>query len=104
MLCRHCEDAPCMAACITGSLFRDKNGAVCCQEERCIGCWSCIMACPFGVIVRDAKLHVAIKCDQCSGREIPACVAGCPTKALQLVEVDSLAQERRLEILLRQGE
>ncbi len=101
VLCRHCEEAPCIADCISGSLYRDEKGIVRRKKERCIGCWSCIMACPFGVIVRDADTHIAVKCDQCHDLDIPACVAGCPTKALQLVDVDSLPKERRKKLLLK---
>lgn len=103
ILCRHCDDSPCMAACITGSLYRDENGIVQRKDERCIGCWSCIMACPFGVVARDADLHLAVKCDRCPDREIPACAASCPTKALRIIDADDLPKERRLALLLREG-
>ncbi|WP_417913281.1 4Fe-4S dicluster domain-containing protein [Candidatus Electronema sp. TJ] len=103
VFCRHCEDAPCVAACITGSLHKDGQGFVRCRPERCIGCWSCILACPFGVISRDASLRTAVKCDRCQARAVPACVAACPTKALRLVDMDTLPEERRKEVLLRTG-
>lgn len=84
MPCRHCEEAPCIAACITGGMRRDaKTGAVVNDPKRCVGCWSCIMACPFGVILRDMKeRRVATKCDHCPDRDIPVCVAACPNEAL----------------------
>jgi len=84
--CRHCEDAPCLDACITGALERDEQtGAVLCDEDRCVGCWMCIMVCPFGVIHQgDGK--IASKCDLCYGEEVPACVQNCPNEALVLVE------------------
>ena len=47
--CRHCDDAPCLEACLTGSMFRDKeSGRVLHDTEKCVGCWMCIMACPYG--------------------------------------------------------
>ena len=84
--CRHCEEAPCIEACITGAMYRDKiTGAVLCDENRCIGCWMCIMVCPFGVIRRNLeKKKIASKCDLCQGEEIPVCVANCPNEALEL--------------------
>ena len=103
ILCHHCDDSPCMAACITGSLYRDERGVVRRKDERCIGCWSCIMACPFGVVSRDADVHLAVKCDRCPDREIPACVASCPTKALRIIDADELPKERRKEVLLREA-
>lgn len=82
--CRHCEEAPCLAACIAGAMSRDaKTGAVLCDQDRCVGCWSCIMVCPFGIIVRDTRgRRVATKCDLCPDRDIPVCVSACPNEAL----------------------
>lgn len=83
--CRHCSDAPCTKACITGAMQRDaETGRVFNQEERCVGCWTCILVCPYGAIQRDTKdKKVASKCDLCFGiKETPACVANCPNLAL----------------------
>lgn len=40
------------------------------------------MAYPFGVIRIEPARKIALKCDLCADREIPACVEACPTKAL----------------------
>lgn len=83
--CRHCEDAPCTKACIVGAMAKDpQTGIVTNDEERCVGCWTCILVCPFGAIQRDERGHkVAAKCDLCSERgTVPACVANCPNQAL----------------------
>ncbi len=82
--CRHCEDAPCLDACITGAMHRDKEtGAILGDEDKCVGCWMCIMVCPFGVIKRDMEgKKIASKCDLCLDEEIPVCVANCPNEAL----------------------
>jgi len=96
ILCRHCEDAPCVAACISGALFRDPIAdAVVCDWTRCIGCWTCIMVCPYGVIGRQLELGKAVKCDLCPGRETPACVVSCPTKALIYQEAEDFSKDRR---------
>jgi carbon-monoxide dehydrogenase iron sulfur subunit len=82
--CRHCEEAPCLEACITGAMHRDKGTeAILCNEEKCVGCWMCIMVCPFGVIKRDRESKkVGSKCDLCLGEEMPVCVQNCPNEAL----------------------
>lgn len=82
--CRHCIDAPCIEACITGAMYRDKKTeAVLNDEDKCVGCWMCIMVCPFGVIGRDAVAHkIASKCDLCAEEDCPACVKHCPNEAL----------------------
>jgi anaerobic carbon-monoxide dehydrogenase iron sulfur subunit len=83
--CRHCDEALCIEACMTGAMYRDpETGAVLCDTDRCVGCWMCIMACPAGAIQRGANGKVASKCDLCIGEEIPVCVANCPNEALVL--------------------
>lgn len=84
--CRHCDDSPCTRACITGAMQKNpETGVVTNDINRCVGCWSCIMVCPFGSIQRDeGEKKVASKCDLCSesGNE-PACVKHCPNEALK---------------------
>lgn len=98
--CRHCADAQCIKSCITGALRQnEETGLVQHEQEKCVGCWMCVMACPFGVITRDRVKQSVLKCDRCPDREIPACVASCPTKALSLEEVTSFAKDKRKEYL-----
>ncbi len=100
--CRHCEDAQCLNACISGCLYRDEKSFVRRKKERCIGCWSCIMACPFGVITRDENKHIAVKCDRCHKLDVPACVSACPTRALVLAEVNDFSKEKRKRAVLEE--
>ncbi|NMB40954.1 MAG: 4Fe-4S dicluster domain-containing protein [Firmicutes bacterium] len=98
--CRHCADAQCIKACIGGALWREaETGLVKHISEKCVGCWMCVMVCPFGSIVQDRKEQIALKCDRCPDREIPACVAACPTKAISLQEVPAYAKEKRKDYL-----
>ncbi|MBI5442342.1 MAG: 4Fe-4S dicluster domain-containing protein, partial [Deltaproteobacteria bacterium] len=94
--CLHCEDAPCAAACPTGAISKDPaSGAVTVRSEVCVGCRTCLLACPFGApgYGSDGKMQ---KCDLCSERVAsglePACVAACPTKALAFGEPNRLAE------------
>lgn len=102
--CRHCEDAPCLAACPTGAIYRGPNSEtpVLMDRERCIGCKICMLICPFGVIDISRDGRAMIKCDLCIDRteagEEPACVAACPTKALRFVELDEHLRRRRREV------
>lgn len=81
--CQHCEDAPCIKACMSGALSKDeKTGSTLHDKEKCVGCWMCVMVCPFGAIVRDIENHIAVKCDLCPDRDDYACVIACPTGAL----------------------
>ncbi len=81
--CRHCDDAPCVEACISGAMRKDpSSGVVTCDTDRCVGCWSCIMVCPVGVIKRGKNHKIASKCDLCMDEDMPVCVANCPNEAL----------------------
>ena len=87
--CRHCDDAPCIEACMTGAMHRDeKSGTVLSDPDKCVGCWMCIMVCPVGAVNRGAKKRIASKCDLCMGEKVPACVANCPNEAILLEESD----------------
>lgn len=81
--CRNCEDAHCIFACISGALYRpDESGLVMHNVAKCVGCWSCLLACPYGAMIRDETHGKALKCDLCSGSDEPICVKKCPNNAL----------------------
>ncbi len=87
LCCRHCDEPACVDACIAGALIKDPDtGVVSHTPEKCVGCWSCVMICPFGAIQMDEERGKAVKCDLCPGRETPACVEACPNKALVFEE------------------
>ena len=80
--CRHCDDPICVKSCIAGALSKD-NGVIKINKEKCIGCLTCILVCPYGA-VSQGKNGVAQKCELCLENSCtePACVKGCPNRAL----------------------
>lgn len=119
--CRHCEDAPCANACAVGAI-RQRRGAIVIDEQRCMGCKTCMLACPFGALemkvqyrdgqplrqemlqqetvdgMADKERLVASKCDLCSaGSDGPACVTACPKQALILVKPADIKKRRSQE-------
>lgn len=98
--CHHCNNAPCVTSCPTQALYVNNNSIQFKQSE-CIGCKNCVIACPFGAIemvVSDQEgTRLAQKCDLChehaSGNQ--ACVASCPTQALQLMDEKNLQRLRK---------
>ena len=83
--CRHCEKPWCVYSCLTGAMRKDPlTGVVTSDPEKCIGCWTCLLACPSGALTRDSASKVVAKCDLCPSREVPACVANCPNEALSI--------------------
>ncbi|WP_039057635.1 formate-dependent uric acid utilization protein YgfT [Enterobacter sp. Bisph1] len=98
--CHQCDDAPCVTSCPTQALqFTDSSVQL--NGARCIGCKSCVIACPFGAIEMVANdidaPQWAQKCDLCSSSlsRQPACVENCPTRALRLLEETDISQLRR---------
>ena len=90
--CRHCPEPYCVYACLTGALEKTPDsGLVTVDEEKCSGCWTCILACPFGVIKQDIRQAKIAKCDLCQGEDMPACVANCPNEALVYAETEDNA-------------
>ncbi|RXY36225.1 hypothetical protein DD584_20550, partial [Klebsiella pneumoniae] len=43
--CRHCEDAPCVRSCPNDAIAQSGD-SVQVRQEKCIGCKSCMVACP----------------------------------------------------------
>ncbi|MDR3431659.1 MAG: electron transport protein HydN [Rouxiella aceris] len=114
VLCRQCEDAPCANVCPNGAISR-LDDRVQVLQERCIGCKTCVVACPYGamevvtkpvfrqngaMLKTTSEKAEAHKCDLCSERENgPACMEVCPTNALHCVDREMLqemsAEKRR---------
>jgi Fe-S-cluster-containing dehydrogenase component/formate-dependent nitrite reductase membrane component NrfD len=92
MRCNHCEQAPCIEICPTSALFKRDNGIVDFDNSRCIGCKSCMQACPYDALYIDPETSTAAKCNFCAHRvEVnlePACVVVCPTQAIMTGDLD----------------
>ncbi len=92
MRCNQCDDAPCMAICPTSALFRAENGVVDFQDDDCIGCKSCMNACPYDAIYINPETQTAHKCNMCNHRlEVglePSCQIVCPTEAIIIGDLD----------------
>jgi carbon-monoxide dehydrogenase iron sulfur subunit len=81
--CRHCKEHPCIDACMAAALSFDKEKEMILHEkERCVGCWMCVMVCPYSAIRPNPKTKLPIRCDKCKDKDKPACVASCPTGAI----------------------
>ncbi len=110
--CQHCEKPACMAACPTGATQQRDDGIVSIDGELCIGCASCIEACPYegvrtllegapdyylDMVVgeADAPAHrggTVEKCTFCYNLvdrgEPPACMQLCPGRARHWGDLD----------------
>ena len=102
--CMHCENPLCVANCPTGAVSkREEDGVVVVDDTVCIGCKTCISACPYGAPSYDEATSTTFKCDGCYDRrqrgELPACVAACPGANLALDEMDALQSAHAADIV-----
>ncbi|MCB0686445.1 MAG: polysulfide reductase NrfD [Saprospiraceae bacterium] len=93
MRCNHCTDAPCVEICPVEALFFREDGIVDFNKDRCIGCKSCMQACPYDALYIDPDNHTAAKCNYCANRIDlglePACVNVCPEHAIISGDMDN---------------
>jgi len=116
-ICNHCEDAPCEKVCPSGATYTREDGIVMVDDDKCIGCSTCAVACPYDQRTQmEAESFVkglfgtgeitpfeeqgygrytpgtVTKCDFCSQRVDagldPACVVTCPTNARIFGDLD----------------
>jgi carbon-monoxide dehydrogenase iron sulfur subunit len=92
--CRHCKDPKCVEACMAAALIYDaEKGIVIHDETRCVGCWMCVMACPYAAIRPNLKTKMPVRCDKCKDKDEPSCVKACPTGAIIFIEEEELVKK-----------
>ncbi len=85
ILCNQCNNPPCVRTCPTTATYKDKtNGIVMMNNKKCIGCKSCIMACPYDARYYNEEKQAIDKCDFCFAARLSrsaqntACAEACP--------------------------
>lgn len=95
--CMHCTQASCVEACPTGAAHQRTDGIVLIDQETCIGCKYCVVACPFNVPGLSEETGTVRKCTFCMPRlkegKITACAEACPARAIEYGDLDGLLQK-----------
>ncbi|SCG86364.1 4Fe-4S dicluster domain-containing protein [Methanobacterium congolense] len=87
----HPDKAPCRRICPTNAI-KEENGALIIDEDACILCRLCMIACPVGMIVVDQDKKAAQKCTLCMETDniLPACVEACKDNVLKIFSIEDL--------------
>ena len=100
MSCQQCQDAPCMNVCPVKALSRDEElSRVVLDYDKCIGCRSCVVVCPFGAMSFSTIDKKVFKCDVCDGD--PQCVHFCEVKAVDYVDASDVSILKKREAATR---
>lgn len=98
--CTQCSEAWCMQACPVDAIrLNAGTGAKEIDNDLCVGCKVCTIACPFGTVNYNADTGKVIKCDLCGGD--PECAKACPTDAITYVDANWTGLEKMRQWALR---
>ena len=88
--CNHCLEPACLTSCFVNAYTKTPEGAVIYDSSVCVGCRTCMVACPFYIPTfrySSAFKPRIMKCVFCHDTRLtkglpPACVEACPQEAL----------------------
>jgi Fe-S-cluster-containing dehydrogenase component len=98
IVCRRCDDAPCVASCPWEAIELQKETNIIKRYMmRCTSCKSCSRSCPFGVIYPETIPFVIARCDFCIGRlkeeDHPICLESCSHGGIKYGEFEEKKEE-----------
>jgi len=105
--CNHCQEPACLTSCFVSAYTKTPEGAVIYNQDVCVGCRTCMIACPFYIPTfkySSAFKPGIVKCIFCYDTRLkngqpPACVEACPQEALTFGKRKDLLKigRRRIE-------
>ena len=109
--CMHCFEPACASACLVAAFRKTPEGPVLYNEDVCIGCRYCMIACPFQIpayTYDNPYSPVVRKCTMCFDRitkegGVPGCVEICPVEAMTFGKRSDLIALARERIRENQG-
>lgn len=102
LTCIQCSQPQCVAICPAGAIEKNVDvGTVVVDEDKCVGCGLCTVACPYGGIYYDPQTQKSFKCDRCDGS--PKCIEACPYDLITYIRNSQVLSYLQEEDLVTQG-
>ncbi len=109
--CNHCQEPACLTSCFVNAYTKTPEGAVVYDPKVCVGCRTCMIACPFYIPTfrySSAFKPRIMKCVFCYDTRLkngqpPACVEACPQEALTFGRRDDMIRVGRQRIRENEG-
>ena len=96
-MCNHCDHPSCVEVCPVKATFKRQDGIVLIDYNVCIGCGTCLQACPYDMRFFNPVQHTADKCTFCVHRIdrglMPACVTSCVGRARKFGDLNDPKSE-----------
>lgn len=102
--CNHCDHPPCVEVCPVKATYKLQTGQVEIDYDLCIGCLTCVQACPYDMRFANPIQHTADKCNMCASRAavshekpytplLPVCVTTCVGRAMKFGDTNDPQSE-----------
>jgi Fe-S-cluster-containing dehydrogenase component len=109
--CFHCNEPACLTSCFVNAYTKTPEGAVIYNSKVCVGCRTCMIACPFYIpTFKYSKAFTPriMKCIFCYDTRLkegkaPACVDACPQEALTFGKRSDMLEVARQRIRMEPG-
>lgn len=96
-MCNHCDHPSCVEVCPVKATFKRQDGIVLIDYNICIGCGTCLQACPYDMRFFNPVQRTADKCTFCVHRIdrglMPACVTSCVGRARKFGDLNDPKSE-----------
>ncbi|WP_272701220.1 4Fe-4S dicluster domain-containing protein [Desulfovibrio sp. Fe33] len=80
-LCNHCEEPACVPVCPVHATYKNADGLVLVDSDKCLACGFCVQACPYDARYINPETRSTDKCTFCVHRLqaglLPVCVENC---------------------------
>ena len=105
LACNHCENPTCLNVCPVKAYYKREDGIVVHEQDKCIGCGTCVDVCEFDAISLTQKLNVTVaQVNEALCKGCGTCATYCPTNAIDIRHFKDQQIESMLKAFLLEEE